>query len=394
MICVAGNDATVYDLSATAEPIDDLESLAQVLGSRRLNGTGHLQMLEPARLRELWASVRPARAANWGRAELSGDAWDRRQVQECGYWVDAADVPTVRRAADRTAAAVAALWHLDRLVAAEPDRTENYAARGRAHAALGQWEQAVADDTRAITGNIDRWYERGTAYAELGRWRECAADFRRAADRAGHNGQPALSADRERERQKQLALVLLQVGDVAEYRTICDRLLADYADARKERGRGRDNPFPNVCLLSARAVKDPARLAALAPNIDINGFLTWSADLANTQEAAYYRAGKFEPAASQLERLLSGTTDSDPADWFFLAMAQHRLGWKDQAKTSLARGVQRLEKIDRTFAEAGSDSGREASPRRRPIGKCAPCARSCAAKRRACWPNSGRGVSP
>jgi hypothetical protein len=145
--------------------------------------------------------------------------------------------------------------------------------------------------------------------------------------------------------------VLLQVGDDAGYRKICDRLLTTYADAQKRSARRSDTPFPTVCLLSAQAVRDPAKLATLAPGIDFDDFTNTQADKAHMWEAAYYRAGQFERAAAGLARMLPPEKASDPADWFFLAMAQHRLGQKDRAKTSLAKGLERMEEIDRAFAD-------------------------------------------
>jgi Tfp pilus assembly protein PilF len=60
----------------------------------------------------------------------------------------------------------------------------------------------------------------------------------------------------------------------------------------------------------------------------------------NTLGVCYYRQGDYERALqtlTQSERLNATKDGSLPADLAFLAMAQHRLGKKDEAKTTLDR---------------------------------------------------------
>ena len=60
----------------------------------------------------------------------------------------------------------------------------------------------------------------------------------------------------------------------------------------------------------------------------------------NTLGVCYYRQGDYERALqtlTQSERLNATKDGSLPADLAFLAMAQHQLGKKDEAKATLAR---------------------------------------------------------
>jgi hypothetical protein len=57
----------------------------------------------------------------------------------------------------------------------------------------------------------------------------------------------------------------------------------------------------------------------------------------NTLGIAYYRVGKYQKAVGTLEQCDKLRKESAPEDLAFLAMAQHQLGWKEQAQTTLAR---------------------------------------------------------
>jgi Flp pilus assembly protein TadD len=79
-----------------------------------------------------------------------------------------------------------ALWHLDRLVEADPTAWRYRVDRGRVLFRLDQRSEAEQEFARAASGHPDDselWIERGTAYAEIGRWDQTAADFIHAIDR-------------------------------------------------------------------------------------------------------------------------------------------------------------------------------------------------------------------
>ena len=57
----------------------------------------------------------------------------------------------------------------------------------------------------------------------------------------------------------------------------------------------------------------------------------------NTLGVAYYRVGEYQDAIDKLERCDKLRTESIPDDLAFLAMAQHQLGQKEQARATLER---------------------------------------------------------
>ena len=92
----------------------------------------------------------------------------------------------------------------------------------------------------------------------------------------------------------------------------------------------------------AEAQRDPvsaARLAAfavaLAPDESIS---------LNTLGVALYRAGKFSEAIEALDKsLAAGNGQYDGFDLFFLAMAHHRLGHREEARRSFDRALRWLQ---------------------------------------------------
>ena len=72
----------------------------------------------------------------------------------------------------------------------------------------------------------------------------------------------------------------------------------------------------------------------------------------NTLGAAYYRAGQFELAVAILDRAVAAQQEGGtPVDWLLLAMAHHRLGHAEEAKSWLDRAVTMAEAIDARQAE-------------------------------------------
>jgi len=80
-----------------------------------------------------------------------------------------------------------------------------------------------------------------------------------------------------------------------------------------------------------RALSMAERAVALAPG---------EALYLNTLGVVQYRAGQYAAAIATLERsLAAGRGQTDAFDLFFLAMAHHRLGHRDQARASYDRAV-------------------------------------------------------
>jgi WD40 repeat protein/serine/threonine protein kinase/tetratricopeptide (TPR) repeat protein len=98
--------------------------------------------------------------------------------------------------AEKTGQWFAAAWHLDRLVAHEPDAVPLRARRGRALLGAGQADRALADLTAVLEHdpkNGDALFHRGWAHALLGRWDKALADQEAAAALAPEDGAIRLS---------------------------------------------------------------------------------------------------------------------------------------------------------------------------------------------------------
>src|SRR5262249_40617113 len=70
------------------------------------------------------------------------------------------------------------------------------------------------------------------------------------------------------------------------------------------------------------------------------------ADALNTLGVGEYRAGRYVEALATLERSLAvGTGLTDGFDLFFLSMAHHRLGHREEARNGLDRGLRWLGEV-------------------------------------------------
>jgi tetratricopeptide (TPR) repeat protein len=197
--------------------------------------------------------------------------------------------------------------------------------RGSVYSVMRQWDRAIADYTRAIDLGVRYvWDWRGSAHAELGRWDEAAADFARAIE----------VGDAPGEAWYHRALVLLKQGDRQGYRTLCTDMLKRFDRLRNPRA------FANMVgalLLAPGAIADPKRLPDLTEQALTNDLPDFDAGL--MQGAALYRANQVDTAVERLKEAVTVKREA-PAAWFFLAMAQHRLGKAGEARQAFDRAVQ------------------------------------------------------
>jgi WD40 repeat protein/serine/threonine protein kinase len=220
-----------------------------------------------------------------------------------------------------------ACWHLDRLLAAEPAQGRHYHRRGRARAALGQQERAVADYSQAIAlgvGGYEVWQDRARAYVAGGRWDRAAPDYRKAAE-LGAGPQELSTPARKR----------LEAGDTGEYRRACGVLLEAF-------GRTRDpaaaNTIVSTCVLAPDAVPDPAGVVRLAEPAVAGApanpvYLT-------ALGAALYRAGQFDAALGRLNEADGAPGGSGyQSNRLFLALTHLRLGHTGEAQEWLLKAV-------------------------------------------------------
>jgi WD40 repeat protein len=228
-----------------------------------------------------------------------------------------------------------ACWHLDRLITAEPGQWRHYHGRGRAGAALGQQDQAVADYSQSIAlgaEGFEVWQDRARSYVAQGQWDKAAPDYRKAAD-LGAPPQELSAYAQER----------FKTGDTGEYRRACAVLLDAF-------GRTRDPAAANTivwtCVLAPDAVPDPARAVELA-ECAVAGAPANPTYL-TTLGAALYRAGQLDAAIGRLNEANGAFGQLSPGDprnqshrsFLFLAMAHGRLGHADEAQNWLIKTVQ------------------------------------------------------
>jgi tetratricopeptide (TPR) repeat protein len=204
---------------------------------------------------------------------------------------------------DQNSAAAGDVGIFTLVIEAAPDAPWGYHYRGSAHAALGQWDQAADDFSKAFAlgrNHVWLWYES--------------------------------------------ALVSLARSDKHEYQKTCMEMLDHFAEA----------PDTNLgywiawtCTLAPDAVPDFSRPMAFAENAVASD--PKNCDYLNTHGGLLYRAGRFDEAAERLsEAEAAYQTTPNPRSsvvycWLFLAMTRQRLGQTDEAREWLARAVQRMD---------------------------------------------------
>jgi WD40 repeat protein/tetratricopeptide (TPR) repeat protein len=247
----------------------------QVITGTELDDHGDLRFLDAQTWHERCRQLRHSTASPM--AAENDSFWHRRQAIEAqlaGQWF-------------------AALWHLDRLLAANPSESQFWADRGQAHAQLAQWQEASRDYARACQlGNPDLqvWFNH--------------------------------------------ACLRLYLGDEKTYRQVCETLLARQAATNNPADL---NDVAAACSLAPRAVPNLERIVRLAEkpfakDPDNPAFLQILC-------AALYRAGYYEEAVDRLQDAIVKSSETTGAviNWLFLAMARQKLGQVEEARTCLAK---------------------------------------------------------
>jgi tetratricopeptide (TPR) repeat protein len=295
--------AQLWELSSDDRPVEDLELLARLLAGQRLAPTGGLVPLEPSEPAEAWARLRSRYPGQFATTPQQQATWHRRQslhAEDQHYWEYL-------------------LAHSDRLMALQTLTEVDWRMRARARAQLGQWTQAAAD--------FGRLTEQPGAHL---------------LDWAKYN------------------LVLVQIGDRAEYRRVCNLLLERFGES--------DNPavldvVAWYCALAPGGVDDASRLVQVAERayaaLDEGGGDRRHVFLRNVG-AALYRAGRYSEAVAKLEEALAaaqkaGRVLGNERDGLrlLLVMAYQRHG-----RTAEARSL--LDEVAARFEGIRSDLRREA----------------------------------
>ena len=217
----------------------------------------------------------------WGKDEQVGP-WSQRLQQSLQHEID----------------------RLSTTIAAHPSVARRYCDRAKLRVRAGQFEEASADYARGIA--IDPtdhwpWYYHGCLLAYL--------------------------------------------GDEAAYREHCAKMLQRFGSSAV--GHVLDCTV-KTCSLIAGAGGDPAALDTIAGGVWSGGSkdernTTWFRLLKGITE---YRAGKHASAANWLTAALTPDLPHRTATAeSFLAMAQHRLGNREEAKKTLARAEDRVARL-------------------------------------------------
>jgi serine/threonine protein kinase/tetratricopeptide (TPR) repeat protein len=180
------------------------------------------------------------------------------------------------------------------------------------------------------------WHLRGAAQAEQERYNAAAADLAKAIE-LGEIDFRSLYM---------LALLHLANGDREKYQSDCAELLKRFSDTNDALTA---NFAAWTCALAPQAVLElepAAELARRAVEADPD-----SALFVGTLGAILLRAGRLEEALEKLEQAdrLAQKADerqSSPAyTWFFLAMAQQRMGHPDRAREWFDKAIEHSDKI-------------------------------------------------
>jgi WD40 repeat protein/tetratricopeptide (TPR) repeat protein len=330
----------LWNLTPDDRPAEDLAFFSQLLASRRIDSTGSLVAPEAAargsqvgaalsRLFPLGQSEagKPLRDFETMRAKYPAEftssveeatAWHEREFAACQA---AREWP-------------AALWHLDRLAESDPQKGQNmrlllYRDRGQDYLAKRQFDQAVADFTEVLhiaPNNQQAYAARGSARAELKQWDEAFADISRSIE---------LGTEQNSGVWSRAALAKLALDDRAGYRRFCADLFTRFG---KTANANAANSLAWCCALA------PDALADLRPVVQLARQAVRSTPrnhaYQNTYGSILFRAGQYEEAVTELTKAVEiHGRGGTPADWLFLAMAQHRLGHTEEAKRWLDKAV-------------------------------------------------------
>ena len=369
LLLVDGKNVTVCDLSAETRPVDDLLALTEVLACRRVNAAERLQVLEEggfeARLES--PACRPGREPDSPQPGRQGVAsppgsgvWLRSGFTHQPAWIPphegtaekfrlrgpVAPRPGWRGGGQRNLAPVAI-----RRSAADPPRSD-----GRKSSAN------TPEPSKSRRASTERKRSGPSAATPTPNWATGRKPRPTIARRSPARGPdlPPNKPDRRisesaywRPLLSRLAILRLHLGDQAGYSRICERLLADdlllVATSRRF-GLGLPSIVPYT--LAPGALKDPGALIGLLKK-EQERRRRGRDRVSASWGRAYYRAGKHEEALLYLGHV-SVASFYTAADWFFLAMAQHRSDNPEQqarAKASLARAIERMEAEDRLSDE-------------------------------------------
>jgi tetratricopeptide (TPR) repeat protein len=210
-----------------------------------------------------------------------------------------------------------------------------YNNRGLAHANKGDHAKALADYNESL--RLDPKYalaysNRGNVHAELQQWDKALADFSRSME---------LGGDQSASVWTRAALARLARADRAGYRRYCAELMTRHGKTENVTAA---NNLAWCCALAPEAIADLKPAVQLAEQAVTKAPTNHA--YRNTYGSILYRAGRYQEAVKELTTALEiHGKGGTPADWLFLAMAQHRLGRTEEAKQWLDKAVQSMQQV-------------------------------------------------
>jgi WD40 repeat protein/tetratricopeptide (TPR) repeat protein len=329
-----GASSYVYDLTADARPLVELEAEARRLSGRQITSGGNLQLQEPDSVLAAWRDhfARPSLAS--GDPALEGRAWHEQEAKRVTPLTT-----LVRVSAPPRGDLECRLWHLDRLVTAHPADANYRADRGMILNSLSRYSEALDDLNRAV-GRADRrprdlWLTRATVLASLGRYADAEKDFEKGLEEP--DSVPAGPAGNVQSLEATVALLHLYRGDMAGYRK---HVPSPLTILPKTAVKTKFVPILPIHVLSPTGLsnfQDPNLRAPAARAIGPGPVFAVAA-------ALEYRRDNFAKAAELFERAIKTKPAAVAGDWFFLAMSQHKQGLTQEAGRSLAEGVKWMRK--------------------------------------------------
>jgi WD40 repeat protein/serine/threonine protein kinase/tetratricopeptide (TPR) repeat protein len=242
-----------------------------------------------------------------------------------------------------------ALAEADRAVRLRPESLPTREVHAECLVRLKKWGEAVTAYTKLVELKPDDDELReflGHLCARCGKWAEAADLF---AAQSQPSGLPSPELWRPWYCQ---ALAQLAAGNLPAYRKTCAGMLARFRDAQEW-----ETAFFTAwsCSLGPDAVPDLAAALRLAERVRAQEPGRPQAHLA--MGAVLYRLGRPEEALPHFRAAAAANNSAgrtSPAYWcYFEALARHRLGHPDEARTWLERAVARTEEELRADAHGG-----------------------------------------
>jgi eukaryotic-like serine/threonine-protein kinase len=235
-----------------------------------------------------------------------------------------------------------ALAEATRAVELQPGSLAARQARGEIALGLRRWAEALGDYSKVVEqtpGDATLLTLRADLAARCGRWAQATDDYAKLAETDSPDPSAAWLSWYRR------ALTLLAAGRTAEYREACRRMV----------DRFRTTTDAQAAHFTAwTAALGPDAVADFAPVLRLAERAEWPvAGAFHARGAVLYRMGRAEESIRHLEAADAADPErrTSPAyGGFFLAMAHHRLGHRDEARRRLERAAAQADKEVREAA--------------------------------------------